>query len=490
MYKRASFLYGLFAFTIGLLIIGIFKITLTYSVSASKLKSEKKKILCSSRGYIYDRNYHPLVNTSINNKSFPIDRKTSVNEIEVQRYSANQLCSHLIGYTDAENNGISGIEKCYDDVLSYYSGDISVSYYSSAVGDIIGELGKPKYNNYLSKGGVVLTIDKYIQYVTEKCVDDAKLEKGAAAVLEVKTGEILALCSRPNINQNEIEKYLNDEASPLINRALTEYSVGSVFKPIIAAVALENGADPDEEYNCDGDIKIGDTVFPCHNLSGHGKLDLFHATAESCNTFYINLTKDINASYLLNTARNFGFGSKCEIADGLFTDSGVLPEEKDMSSGEKANLSFGQGMLSATPVHLAAAYATIGNKGIYNPPIVIKSFVDENITEYKIAKNNSSRRVISEKTANTVLKALKMTVEEGSGKNASPANTTAVGKTATAQSGWFENGREITHSWFVGMFPAQEPRYVIAIVKEDGISGSYDCAPIFKDIAQLVISYE
>ncbi|MBE6834854.1 MAG: penicillin-binding protein 2 [Ruminococcaceae bacterium] len=490
MYKRGAFLYGVIAVSIGVLITVLFSIYSDFSVTTSKLKSSRKKVLCVSRGFIYDRNLLPLVNEKIYNKSYFLNENNSVNGITVDRYNKNLLCSHLIGYVDSENKGVSGIEKCYDDILSYYSGELFIEYSLSATGNMIGEAGETENKNYLSFGGVVLTIDKNIQFVTEKCLDDGNLEKGAAVVMEVSTGKILALVSRPNFNPNEIEKYLNNENSPLINRALTEYSVGSVFKPIIAASALENGINPDEKYECKGRIKIGDTVFPCHKTDGHGETDLYSATANSCNTYYINLTKNIGFNTLLNTAENFGFGSRYEIADNLFTDNGKLPDENNLTIGEKANFSFGQGRLTATPVHLAAAYAAIGNKGIYNPPIIVDALVDENRTEYKKVKNNASRRVLSEKNSEIVLKALAMTVDDGSGKNAKSEIVSSVGKTATAQSGQFMNGKEITHSWFIGMFPRENPKYVVVILKENGESGSVDCAPIFKDISQLITSYE
>ena len=161
-----------------------------------------------------------------------------------------------------------------------------------------------------------------------------------------------------------------------------------------------------------------------------------------------------------------------------------------MTTGEKANFSFGQGLLMASPVQVAASYAAIANNGIYNQPLVIKSMVDENKIEFKEVASPPSRRVVSEKTSKTVKKALEKAVNEGSGKSAKPSNTTASGKTATAQSGWYANGMEITHSWFAGFFPSDNPKYVVVILKENGKSGSYDCAPIFKSIAELITSYE
>ena len=488
MYKRGAILYGVFAFIIGLLITGLYSINSSFSRTVSTLKSTKTKVLCTSRGFIYDRNFQPLVNDKIYNYDYYINENTSIKEIKVDRYSDNQLCTHLIGYINSENKGVCGVEKSYDDILSYYSGNISIGFNASATGRIIGEIGSVKNNNFLSNGGIVLTIDKNIQYITEKCVDDGNISVGAAVVMDVKTSEILALVSRPNYNGNNIPESMKAENSPLINRALTEYSVGSVFKPIVASAAVDYGINTKKKYNCTGSVIIGDTVFECHKKDGHGSVNLFEATANSCNTYYINLTKDIDNAFLLNIVEKFGFGIRTEIADGIYSDSGYLPDK--LSAGEKANFSFGQGVLMASPVQLAAAYAAIGNNGIYNQPLVIKSMVDENKTEFKKVASPPSRRVISEKTSKTVLKALKTTVEEGSGKNAKPRNTTAAGKTATAQSGWYVYGKEVTHSWFVGLFPADNPKYVVVIMKENGKSGSADCAPIFKSIAELITSYE
>ncbi|MBO4339212.1 MAG: penicillin-binding protein 2 [Clostridia bacterium] len=490
MYKRGAFLFGVFALIIGLLISGLYGIENAFSKSVSSVKSSRTKILCVSRGYIYDRNLNPLVNEKIYNMEYLINDKTTSREITVERYGDKRLCGHLIGYLDSGQNAVCGIEKSYDDILLYYSGNLSVSYNISANDRIIGQLGKVKNTNYLSAGGIVLTVDKNIQYITEKCLDDGNLKVGAAVVMDVKTANILAMVSRPDYNCNEIDKAIKDDNSPLINRALTEYSVGSVFKPVIACAALEYGVNPEDKYNCTGKIKISDTEFECHKKDGHGNVDLFSATADSCNTFYINLTEDIDGGFLLNIAEKFGFGSRTEIADGIYSDSGKLPLKEEMTKGEKANFSFGQGTLMASPLQMAAAYAAIGNYGVYNQPLVIKSMVDENKTEFKRVSPLPSRRVVSEKTAKTVLRALEKAVSDGSGKNAMPRNTTAVGKTATAQSGWYRNGKEITHSWFIGMFPADTPKYVVVIIKEDGVSGSSDCAPIFKSIAELITSYE
>jgi penicillin-binding protein 2 len=490
MFRRASAVYALFALFLGLLSVRILSVDMTFSREVSNLKSTRKLVLASSRGFIYDRNLEPLVNERVYLSNIKIGQRNEITSLCVDRYSDNQLCANLIGYITDAGKGVSGIERCYDGELNAFSGEEYIKYSSSATGEVIGMLPDVTNNGFLQKGGVVLTIDRDIQFAVERSMDTGNIDSGAAVVLDVKTGEVLASASRPAFNPNDISSALNSNNSPLLNRALCAYSVGSVFKPVIAAAALENGVSPEMKYVCNGSVKVGDTFFNCHKKDGHGELDLYQATAQSCNTYYINLTAGIDNEYLLGYLNLFNICSPLELADGLYTEAGLLPDINEMTDGEKANLSFGQGKLLASPVHLAAIYASIGNNGVYTPPILVKSMVDNNLVEYKKALPNASKRVMSERTAKIILTALEKTVTQGSGKNARSEIVSSAGKTATAQSGWYVDGREITHSWFIGLFPADEPKYVVCIIKENGKSGSADCAPVFRSIAELIVSYE
>ena len=490
MFKRGALLYSFFAFLIGVIIIRLLSISIEYPVSVSTQKSTRKIILSSTRGFIYDRNMEPLVNENVFTDNYSINSDSTIEIINTKRYSSNQLCSHIIGYINGDGEGISGIEKCYNDLLEIYSGEESITCSVNAFGSVIGSAPDIKYDNYLSKGGIVLTIDKTIQRIAEESVNRSSINAGAVVITDVKTSRILACVSVPSFDNSDVGKSVTSDNSPLINRALTSYSVGSVFKPVVAAAALENGISPDTEYTCTGKIKIGDTYFNCHKKDGHGKVNMAEAISVSCNTYFINLTKEMDTKEIINMASGLGIGSRLEIADSMFTDSGCLPDAQSITPGEKANLSFGQGELMATPVHLAAVYSAIANKGVYTSPVLVSSQVDENMNEVMVAKPDPSRRVMSEKTAKIIMESLKKTVEEGSGEKAKPRTVSAAGKTATAQSGWYRDGKEVNHAWFIGIFPVDNPKYVVVILNENGVSGSTDCAPVFKDIAELIIAYE
>lgn len=491
MLKRCAVLFTAFAFVMGLLIIKILSIDINISEKTASSNNSRHLVISESRGYIYDRDMEPLVNETVYEKKTKLDNITNVSSLCSDRYSENQLCVHLLGHLDNSGKGVMGLEKCYDSILARYSGSIFVDYSVNAFGSVIGDNPIAEYDNYLSKGGIVLTIDKNIQRLTELAMDNNNLETGAAVVLDVSTSEILALCSRPDFNQNELEKAVEGENSPFLNRAISEYSVGSVFKPVVAAAALESGISSDMSYTCTGKIQIGDLIFNCHKKDGHGQLDMYNATAVSCNTYYINLSAQISVSSILSMAQNVGFGSKTELADNFYSDSGNVPSEDDINtSGARANLSFGQGTLLATPLQMAAVYAAIGNCGEYRAPTLMKAIVNEKGEEIEKVKLPASRRVMSKDTAKKIVEALTLTVKEGSGKNAMPRNCTAAGKTATAQSGWYLDGIEVTHSWFVGLFPAEKPKYAVAILKENGNSGSSDCAPVFKELAELITATE
>lgn len=349
-----------------------------------------------------------------------------------------------------------------------------------------GEKPEIIYEDYNNKSGLVLTIDKEIQKIAESCADEAELDKGSIVVLDAKNGKIRAMVSRPNFNPDKIENYLSDENSPLINRSLTEYSVGSVFKLTVCAAALEAGISPDFTNDCTGKTDVDGITFFCHNHSGHGVLDMKKGFALSCNTYFIALAKEIGGEKILETAEKMGFGLPLELSPGFSSDKGVLPEISDIkSSGDLANLAFGQGKLMASPLQIAAAFLSVASNGKYYYPSLIEGFADE-VGNIKKINEKAPVYVFDDKTAKTLKSFLKYSVDYGGGSLAKPKNSTAGGKTATAQTGWYKNGEEIFHAWFAGYYPAENPEYVIAILKEDGRGGSTDCAPVFRSIAEKI----
>ena len=155
-----------------------------------------------------------------------------------RRYSSQRLACHLIGYLDSEGDGISGIEKSYNDLLNKGRSEVRAYFSAAANGRMM--LG---YNINIStvgssRTGVALTIDRDIQRITEQALDSSGAVKACAVVIEIGSGAIRAMVSRPSFDQYNIAAGLNDGNSPLINRALLPFSVGSVFKPVVAAAAL------------------------------------------------------------------------------------------------------------------------------------------------------------------------------------------------------------------------------------------------------------
>ncbi len=404
-----------------------------------------------------------------------------------KRYGDSTFACHIIGYLDGENNGVCGIEKAYNNLLSSEIRVPKVRFFADANGRaMLGEEITVE-NNGIPETGVVLTIDKDIQETVEIALDNSDTVCAAAVVMEIKSGAIRACVSRPAFDRNNIASALNDVNSPLINRAFLPFSVGSVFKPIVAAAALEKGVDAGFEYNCTGNVTYNGVTFNCHKKSGHGILDMEGALANSCNTYFIALANETGGDNIIKTADLFGFGKPTVLAEGIKSASGYLPEAKELDSkAALANLSFGQGNLLATPLQICSMMSTIANGGILVKPYLVEGETDSSGNFIKKENYKEKKRVISEAVSKILKNFLRAVVTEGSGKSAGSEFVSVSGKTATAQTGKTENGEEICNSWFAGYFPSDNPKYAVVIMKENGEGGSVSCAPVFKVIAETV----
>ncbi len=395
--------------------------------------------------------------------------------------------SQLIGYTDSENHGVCGIEAAYDDML-FTEKTVDAVFAVDSLGNVLDGveteiIGDVSYY----KSGVALTIDSDIQKATEKAMRSVSI--GAAVVSEVGSGKIRAMVSNPNFEIGNVAEYLNDKNSPLVNRALSAYNVGSAFKPCVAAALLQNGA-PNYSINCVGLAEIDGHKFSCHNKAGHGWLNLCDALTQSCNVFFYNISSVIGADRVYNTASLFSFGKEIDLG-GIKTAAGSLTERQKLKSSSTAlaNLSIGQGELLLSPVSIIPLYEAIANGGVYHTPTVIEGTVDKGVL--KENKQSAPTYALSSNTADKLKEYLINVVENGTGKLAKPTLCTAAGKTATAETGWRKNGELIQNSWFCGFFPADNPKYVVAVMIEDEKANGISGAPVFQKIAdeimQLVI---
>lgn len=340
--------------------------------------------------------------------------------------------------------------------------------------------------SFLSRRGVVLTLDQEIQTIAEQAAKK-HLKKGAVVVTEIPTCKIRAIVSLPDFNPNDVASVLEDEDAPLLNRALSAYSVGSVFKLVSAASALEYGIPPETRYTCTGGIQVSDGIFHCYNGESHGEEDMSRAIAQSCNTYFVHVMQQVPQAQFLLMAQNLGFGSSVEIAPGFSSAAGDLPTLDSLNIPKAlANFSFGQGDLTATPVQIAGMVNAIASGGEYTAPTIYEGFVNENLQYLDRAKTPATRRVMTEHTASLLRSFMEESVKEGTSEKFAPASGGAGAKTATAQTGKYEDGVEKVISWVAGYYPQEEPRYVITVMGEDGTGGGATCGPVFKEIADAL----
>ena len=504
----------------------------TISSGVAVSQSSRRIQIADSEGMIYDRNMKPLVNRqcrtilavnpdnealeclktqltteeyktaaekAASGKPFILecenyngDSSSIIAMTVYERYSSDDVAVHTIGYTDSQGNGVYGIEKAFDSLLSSFSGTLSVRYSADATGRMLkGQEFEAVNDNYASSGGIVLTVDREIQNVCEDSAERNNMESGGIVVLDADTSEILALVSLPSFDRENLSAAMKDSRSPFVNRVLNAYSVGSVFKPVVVAAALEEGIDENTVFECKGYVTINGMHFNCHKKDGHGMLDMAHAVAVSCNSYFIQLSQQVGAEKIISMASALGFGTEISLCDSMTSKLGILPAFEDIdSSAALANLSFGQGKLLATPLQIAAVYCAFANGGYYREPYILKEMVDADSVVTAYYKNEINNKILPDSICSKIGKMLSLTVSEGSGRLAKPMCYEAAGKTATAETGWIENGNEVYHTWFAGYYPDKNPEYVIVVFNEYGESSSTDCAPVFRDIADGITALE
>ncbi|MBR3974599.1 MAG: penicillin-binding protein 2 [Clostridia bacterium] len=493
--------------------------------SVADTVGEKTIEIGESRGYIYDRNYVPLVNNSklnfavvvsgaetadivrellnenstdgisdgffiVTQTETPVrETKWSQNIEIIQRYSDNVMLPHIIGYLDYEGNGVCGIEKSFNKILDSHSGKLKISYTVDARQQAVAGDGVKIINeNYDSPGGIVLTADSEIQQIAEEALADGGIETGCAIVLDVASSQILALVSLPEYDINNLSDALNDSNRPFLNRAFSAYPAGSVFKPIVAAAALENGIMTKSDFSCAGTMNINGQIFSCYNKTAHSQENLSDAVCNSCNTYFIELGLRTGKEKICDICKKFGFGTSIALTSELVSVAGNLPlSDEIISDAQLANMCFGQGELLVTPLQLAAAYCVFANHGVYTEPYILKELVNDAGEKYAYYKSEVQYQAVSDDVCTIINECLYKNMLDGISQDGNPSYTTAAGKTGTAQTGDFSNnGEERLCTWFAGFFPYENPQYVVVVFNENGSTGSKDCAPVFRQIADNI----
>lgn len=424
----------------------------------------------------------------------------------VRVYPEGKLASHLLGYVGradfsekdepfhyylSEMEGKEGIEQVFNSMLAGQAGGRLLTVDASGF----------KRNEVKERTGrgqdVVLTIDTEIQRAVEDVLSDVK---GAAVVIDPRNGDVLAMASRPSFDPNlfapaitsrEWKRLITDPAKPLVNRAISgTYPPGSIFKPVIALAALQTGAaTPNTTYNCPGHYYLGKLRFGCWLKTGHGPISMRKAIEQSCNVYFYNLGRACNYDDIYNLAHDMGFG-KTHGVEVRGEAAGLLPNEKwkrrvlkeGWREGDTCNISIGQGALLVTPLQMAMFTSAVANDGyMFRPRLVIG---DSSRGDFiaKLSIKDSGFQLIREGMHDVVH------AERGTGKRARVDGIEIGGKTGTAQYGPRGSGK--VHTWMIAFVPYQYPRYALALVVEDGVSGGITCAPRVKTIVESLMALE
>ena len=220
-------------------------------------------------------------------------------------------------------------------------------------------------------------------------------------------------------------------------------------------------------------------------------LDMEGAIKCSCNPYFIQLSEYLDSEQLYNTAAKFGFGTQCILADTIVSASGRLTDKEELEiAAEKANFSFGQGVLTVTPLQISMLTCAIANNGDMPIASLIKGITSDGIS----IKNQSKARyakTIKPETAELLRSFMLSAVDGSPSSNARSEKVKIAGKTSTAQTGRYdEDGNELCHGWITGFFPYESPQYAVTVLAEDGGTGNLIAAPVLRKIAEEIVTLE
>ncbi|MFY9178132.1 MAG: penicillin-binding protein 2 [Caldicoprobacterales bacterium] len=403
-----------------------------------------------------------------------------------KRYDDTSIARHLVGYLrEYDHSPQSGIEKEYDKYL--HSDDVVMV---DAIIDAQNRLlpgttyslqksPQPHYN-------VQLTIDYYIQKILEDVLD-RHIERAGGVIVDVQTGEILALASRPNFDQNNVYQALKDKDS-LWSVPMKAFPPGSLFKTVVAAVGIEQGLYTGETpYTCNGKISINGITYKCNpSIQSLGEINIRQAFAHSCNDLFINIAQQVGGQATIDMANKLGLGQSLDI--GLDNDPGNLPTKSQYSGAGIGNLALGQDKVETSPLQIAQMMTIIANDGIKKELSLVKAIIDQS---GKVLKNFNyiqyeHEQVISYNTAKELKTWMMDVTEYGTGKKAfSKRVGGSAGKTGTPQITGDDDAKY--YGWFAGFFPLVDPKYVTVILVRQESEGGDKAAKIFKEIADEII---
>jgi cell division protein FtsI (penicillin-binding protein 3) len=416
-------------------------------------------------------------------------------------YPKKTLAGPVLGFVGMDNQGLEGLELTYDKALRGVSGWVVAE--KDAMGRTVFP-GGSGFQYQLPKPGhdLLLTIDEVIQHIAEKELDAAlvaaRAQGGVCLVMDPHTGEVLALSVRAAgrdkqpFNPNEPRR---SKPTEWRDRAVTDaFEPGSIFKPFLAAAALEEKIiHPLELVDCSGgEIRLADRVIK--DAHEHKVLTFTDVIAESSNVGTIKVALRLGKERFARYIAAFGFGKKTGV-DVPGEISGQLKDPRLWSGVSIGSIAIGQ-EIGVTPIQMASAYCALANGGMLMKPYLVSEIVDPDGKEGKKFHPEAVGRAITAETCAKVNKILQRVVESGTGRKARPAGYTAAGKTGTAQKIDQRTGR-YSHkdyvSSFVGFAPAGSPKLVILVMVDSPEGADYYggsvAGPVFKAVAEQSLAY-
>ena len=474
----------------------------------------------------YDRtnhqNHYELVEKKVeNNIKEKLSKFVSKNELggcigteqtTKRYYPYGTLASSVIGFTGADDQGLSGIEAYYDEQLTGTNGRIITAKDAKS-----NNIANDYETSIAATDGdsIVLTINQTIQYYLEKGLRETMNEyqaKGAyGVVMNCNTGAVLAMSSLPDYDCNEpykltyskdkkVIKKLSDKTakqeaeSAAVQNQWRNFTVsdtyvpGSVFKTFVASAALEeNVVNLNTTYNCTGSIQVDKYKMKCHYHPGHGTQTLTQGLENSCNPFFITIGQKLGVHNYFKYFDAFGFTQKTNI-DLPGEASPQYYKEDQYGIVELSSASFGQ-TNSLTPIQVCTGLCAIANGGKLLQPYLVSSIADANGKTVKKTQTKEIRQVISADTSEKVRKMMKSVVDNGTGKNGYVAGYSVGGKTGTSTKlGESKNGEGDKYIVSFGAIaPSDDPEIAMLIIVDEpnqDLGGGALCAPIAAQVTQ------
>ncbi|KJS16090.1 MAG: stage V sporulation protein D [Peptococcaceae bacterium BRH_c4b] len=403
------------------------------------------------------------------------------------------MAAHMLGFVGLDNEGLNGLEKSFDKELRGVTGTLLIE--TDAQGRQLPQTVSRRIPP-VPGSDLVLTMDQSIQFFVERELDRVVQEnspsRAVIMVADPKTGEILAMGTRPTFDPENWNKYPQSiwDKNPA---TLYNYEPGSTFKIITAAAALEEGVVKETDRFYDpGYIQVKGGKIYCWDRSGHGAESFAEGVANSCNPVYIQVGLKIGREKLYRYINGFGFGQSTGI-DLPWEEKGVVKTKEKVTELDLATISIGQSV-SVTPVQMLRALCAVANGGRLMQLHLVKSVNSSDGKVVKYFEPESDRQVISEATSRQLSKLLQKVVLEGTGKSAFVEGYRVAGKTGTAQvpeHGGYAQGRYVAS--FAGFAPADDPRIAVLVMVAEPKGGKYYgsevAAPAFQAVARDTLRY-